>query len=126
MPVMLAVGLGGALGALLRFQMVLALKRADTLFPWGTLLVNVLGSFLIGALWAWFLSRPDTPEWLRVGLMTGLLGGYTTLSAVSLETTLLLEAGAYGPALANVAGNFGLGLLACFGGLMLMRSILAT
>lgn len=126
MPLALAVGLGGATGSLARFYIVLALKRADTLFPWGTLLVNVLGSFLIGALWAWFLARPDTPEWVRVGLMAGVLGGYTTLSAVSLETMLLLESGAYGPALANIAGNFGLSLLACFAGLLLARSILTA
>ncbi|MGH8480847.1 MAG: fluoride efflux transporter FluC, partial [Nevskiaceae bacterium] len=103
----LAVALGGAGGALARFYMVVALKRVDQLFPWGTLLVNVLGSFLIGAVWAWFLDRPATPEWVRVGLMTGVLGGYTTLSSVSLETVLLLESGAYWQAALNVAANLG-------------------
>lgn len=126
MPTVLAVGLGGALGSLSRFYIVVALKRVDAAFPWGTLLVNVVGSFLIGAVWAWFLARPDTPEWVRVGLMTGVLGGYTTLSSVSLETMLMLESGAYWPALANIAANFGLGLLACFAGLLLVRSILAA
>lgn len=121
----LAVGLGGAAGALGRFYLVVAMKRLDTVFPWGTLLVNVLGSFLIGAVWAWFLDRPDTPEWVRVGLMTGVLGGYTTLSSVSLETVLLLESGAYWQAGANVAANFLLGVLACLAALWLCRPLFA-
>ena len=122
----LAVALGGAAGSLARFYMVVALRRIDPLFPWGTLAVNVIGSFLIGAVWAWFLARPDTPEWVRVGLMTGVLGGYTTLSSVSLETVLLLESGAYVTALANVAANLGLGLLACLAALLLCRPMFAA
>jgi fluoride exporter len=117
----LAVALGGAAGSLARFYVVVALRRVDTAFPWGTLLVNVAGSFLIGAVWAWCLARPGTPEWVRVGLMTGVLGGYTTLSSVSLETVLLLESGAYAPAMANIAANFGLGLAACCAGLWAIR-----
>lgn len=121
----LAVALGGAAGALCRFYMVVGLRRFDQAFPWGTLAVNVIGSFLIGAVWAWCLGRPETPEWVRVGLMTGLLGGYTTLSSVSLETVLLVESGAWGPALANVAANVGLGVLACLAGLLLLRPMVA-
>jgi CrcB protein len=121
----LAVALGGAAGSLARFYMVVALKRVDALFPWGTLLVNVAGSFLIGAVWAWFLDRPDTPEWVRVGLMTGVLGGYTTLSSVSLETVLLFESGAWAPAAANVVANLALGVLACLAGLWLCRPLFA-
>ena len=122
----LAVAMGGAAGSLARFYMVVALKRIDTLFPWGTLLVNLLGSFLIGAVWAWFLDRPGTPEWVRVGLMTGVLGGYTTLSSVSLETVLLVESGAWGPAALNVAANLGLGVLACLAALALCRPLFAA
>jgi fluoride exporter len=121
----LAVALGGGAGALARFYLVVAMKRLDTVFPWGTLLVNVLGSFLIGAVWAWFLDRPDTPEWVRVGLMTGVLGGYTTLSSVSLETVLLLESGAYWQAGANIAANFLLGVLACLAALWICRPLFA-
>jgi CrcB protein len=117
----LAVALGGAAGSLARFYLVLALRRIEPLLPWGTLFVNVTGSFLIGAVWAWFLARPDTPEWARLGLMTGVLGGYTTLSSVSLETVLLLESGAYWTAAGNIALNFGLGLAACLAGLWLLR-----
>jgi len=122
----LAVALGGAAGSLARFYIIVAMKRFDTMLPWGTLLVNVLGSFLIGAVWAWFLDRPDTPEWVRVGLMTGVLGGYTTLSSVSLETVLLLESGAYWQAGANIAANFVLGVLACLAALWLCRPLFAA
>lgn len=122
----LAVAAGGAAGSLARYYIVVALKQIDHEFPWGTLLVNVLGSFVIGAVWAWFLDRPDTPEWLRVGLMTGVLGGFTTLSSVSLETVLLLESGAYWPAAANVAANFGAGILACLAALLLFRPLFAA
>ena len=122
----LAVALGGAAGSLARFGLVVALKRVDAQLPWATLLVNVGGSFLIGAVWAWCLARPDTPEWVRVGLMTGVLGGFTTLSSVSLETALLLESGATWPALLNVAANAGLGLLACLAALWLCRPLFAA
>jgi CrcB protein len=126
MQAALAVAAGGALGSLARFYIVVGMKQVDQNFPWGTLLVNVAGSFLIGAVWAWCLDRPDTPEWARVGLMTGVLGGDTTLSSISLETVLLLESGAYWPALANVAANFGLSLLACLAALWLFRPLLAA
>ena len=117
--------MGGAAGSLARFYIVVALKEVDHTFPWGTLLVNVAGSFLIGAIWAWFLDRPDTPEWVRVGLMTGGMGGFTTLSSISLETVLMLESGTYLAALANVAANFGVSLLACLGALLLCRPLFA-
>lgn len=125
MRLALAVALGGAVGSMGRFYIVMALRRIDHSFPWGTLAVNVGGSFLIGAVWAWCLARPDTPEWLRVGLMTGLLGGFTTLSAVSLETVLLLESGAFGVAAANVAANVAVGVLACAAALWLFRPVFA-
>jgi fluoride exporter len=122
----IAVALGGGAGALARFYLVVALRRVDHAFPWGTLLVNVIGSFLIGVIWAWCFARPETPEWLRIGLMTGVLGGFTTLSSVSLETVLLLESGAWWPAVANVAANVGLGVMACLLGLALVRPLLAA
>lgn len=117
----LAVALGGAAGSLARYGLVSLLRRADLSPLWGTLAVNVAGSFAIGAVWAWCLARPDTPDWVRLGLMTGLLGGFTTLSAVSLETLQLLQGGAAGAALANAAANVALGLLACAAGAWALR-----
>ncbi|MBI2382951.1 MAG: CrcB family protein [Gammaproteobacteria bacterium] len=125
MPAVLAVALGGALGSVLRFSTVLWARRFGHEFPWGTLLVNAAGSFLIGVIWAYFLDRPDTPEWLRLGLMTGIMGGFTTLSSISLETVLLAESGAWSAAAVNAAANLGLGLAACAAGLALARPIFA-
>lgn len=121
MPTALAVALGGAAGSLARYALVAGLKRADLAGLWGTLAVNVLGSFAIGAAWAWCLARPETPEWFRLGLMAGVLGGFTTLSAVSLETLQLMQGGAPGAALANAAANIVLGLAACFAGMWALR-----
>ena len=121
MPTALAVALGGAAGSLARYALVAALKRGDLAGPWGTLAVNVLGSFAIGAVWAWSLARPETPEWLRLGLMAGVLGGFTTLSAVSLETLQLLHGGAPAAAFANAAANVVLGLAACCAGFWALR-----
>jgi fluoride exporter len=121
----LAVALGGALGSVLRFYVVLWARRFGPEFPWGTLAVNVAGSFLIGVVWAYFLDRPATPEWVRLGLMTGVLGGFTTLSSISLETTLLAESGAWGLAVGNAVANLGLGILACVLGLALARPLFA-
>ena len=119
MPLWLAVALGGALGSVARWQMSAWLRVQAPGFPWGTLAVNVLGSLAIGFLAGWFAARP-APEWLRLGLITGLLGGYTTFSAFSLDT-LELWRGSAAVALANVAANILLGLGGCLVGLAVAR-----
>lgn len=113
MKAALAVALGGALGSLARYVLGLWLKGFALAFPLATLIVNVLGGFAIGLLAGLSLTRPELPEWLRLGLMTGLLGGFTTFSAFSLETLLLWREGHVAMALANVAANLLLGLAAC-------------
>jgi CrcB protein len=101
------VALGGALGSVARFGCtgLLARLSAATGFPWGTLLVNVSGSFAIGLLAA--LATPDGRAIVagdsRAFLMVGVLGGFTTFSAFSLETLVLARGGALGAAAANVA-----------------------
>ena len=95
----LQVALGGALGAALRFLLGTALARPG--FPVAILGVNVLGSFLMGLLAVWLQQRGLT-GW-QPFLMTGLLGGFTTFSAFSLETMTLIERGAAAQALAYVA-----------------------
>ncbi len=121
---MLAIALGGAAGAVLRFAAVQA--SADLFgraFPWGTLLVNVAGSLAIGALAAWFHERGEN-ELLRAALVVGLLGGFTTFSAFSLETVHLAMTGQGWRALANVAASVLLCVGAAGAGLKLMKFIL--
>ncbi len=104
------VALGGAIGATLRFAAVGALLRLAPGFPWGTVAVNVLGSFAMGVLAVLVLERLPG-GWARLGplLLTGVLGGFTTFSAFSLDTVALLERGRPGAAaayvLASVAGS---------------------
>lgn len=125
MQTVLAVAAGGAAGSVLRYWVVIGLKRVDAGFPWGTLTVNVLGSAAIGALWAYLLARPDSPDWLRYGLMTGVLGGFTTLSAVSMETVVMWQSATPLAAVFNVALNAGLGIAACALALAMFKPVFA-
>jgi fluoride exporter len=114
----LAVALGGAFGSVARFWLsgVIARHFGET-FPWGTLLVNVSGSFAIGFFAT--LTGPDgrwlVPPWFRQPLfMAGLCGGYTTFSSFSLQTLALLQEGEWLPAGANIFGSVFLCLLAAW------------
>jgi len=91
-------------------------------FPFGTLIVNVLGSFLIGLLAGWFAFRPGVPQDMRLFLTTGILGGFTTFSAFSLDAALLIERNAYALAAAYLLGSVTASLVALFLGLALFRS----
>jgi CrcB protein len=123
MPVWLAVALGGAVGSLARYGAGLWTRSLWPGFPFATLLVNVLGSLCMGLLAAYATARPDwSPVW-KLGLMTGVLGGFTTFSAFSIETLALWRDGASSLALLNVGLNLGLALLACAVGLLLGRSL---
>ncbi len=88
----LAVACGGALGALLRFG-VSAWVGAHHVFPWATLTINIAGSFAIGLLWGGYGHAEWFQQWGRMLLVVGLLGGFTTYSAFSLETLNLLQSG---------------------------------
>ena len=125
MPAWITVALGGALGSLARYGLGLWAKAAVPSFPIATLAVNVVGGFVMGALGAYTLARPEFPTWLRVGLMTGVLGGFTTFSAFSLETLNLWREGAVVAATANILLNVFLSLAACGFGMWLARSTLA-
>jgi CrcB protein len=91
-------------------------------FPFGTLIVNVVGSFAMGLLAGYFLLRPGYSPEVRLFLTTGVLGGFTTFSAFSLDTALLVERHAYGLAAAYVAGSVAASIMALFLGLALFRS----
>jgi CrcB protein len=119
------VVLGGSIGAGLRHGVNLAAAHyLGAHFPWGTLAVNVAGSFLIGLLAAWFAFRGDRPltQSLRLFLTTGILGGFTTFSAFSLDFAQLAERGDTMLASGYVVASVILSLLAIFAGLRLVRS----
>ena len=123
MMTFLSVALGGAIGASARFAVNLAAARLfGTGFPVGTLCVNVLGSFVMGVLAVVLLDRASP---LGPFLLTGVLGGFTTFSAFSLDTLMLWERGQPGLALIYVILSVTASLLAVFAGLAIGRSILA-
>ncbi|MEQ8232611.1 MAG: fluoride efflux transporter CrcB [Gammaproteobacteria bacterium] len=118
------IALGGALGAVLRFLVSSGVAAlAGRGFPYGTLLVNVLGSAAIGALYVLLTERlVAAPGW-RAFLVVGLLGALTTFSTFSLETVQLVEAGLAGRAMLNVLLNVVLCVAACALALALMRQL---
>jgi CrcB protein len=116
--------LGGALGALARWGVRVALPSSPGSWPWATLLVNLTGCLLIGVLLAVLLARFPTSPWLRPFLATGVLGGYTTYSAFAVEVVQLIDAGALGMAAAYVVASVLGGVLAVAAGLMLARAAL--
>ncbi len=120
------VFIGGGIGAALRHGVnVSAAAWFGTGFPWGTMIVNVVGSFVIGALTAWFAFRGDAmwTQPLRLFLATGILGGFTTFSAFSLDFALLFERGEIGQGIAYVLASVALSLAAVFAGLFVVRSM---
>ena len=119
----LIVFIGAGIGGALRHGVNVGAARLFGYgFPFGTLIVNVLGSFLIGLMAGWFAFRPGVPQDLRLFLTTGILGGFTTFSAFSLDAALLIERNAYALAAAYVLGSVTAGLVALFLGLALFRS----
>lgn len=104
------VFVGGGIGAALRHGVNLAAERIGLAFPIGTLAVNVAGSFLMGVLVAYFALRSGIDQQVRLLLTTGLLGGFTTFSAFSLETGLLAERDGWWAAALYVGASLALGL----------------
>ena len=103
MTQMMAIAAGGAIGALLRYWTSLAVhSRLGSGFPYGTLMVNVLGSLLMGFLYIWLIERIAGGATLRAFLLIGVLGAFTTFSTFSMETLNLVEGGQLGKALLNV------------------------
>lgn len=126
MQMILAVGAGGALGAILRFFMVGAMTRAlGAAFPWGTLAVNVLGSFVMGVLAAIFMLRFPSLQQAQAFLLTGVLGGFTTFSAFSFDAVRLIEREQIGAALIYIGGSVILSLVALAAGLLIPRSLMS-
>lgn len=123
------VALGGAIGSVARFWLTeIAAKFWGGDFPWGTILANISGSLLIGAIAALPIMGPrDLLGPLgRQFLMVGIMGGYTTFSSFSLQTLTMLQHGHLGKAAANVAGSVVLCLVAVWAGYALAASFSAA
>lgn len=117
---LLAVIVGALVGATLRLGIDALLPHTDEAFPWSTLLINVVGAFALGALVArvW----PTAPDWLRAGLGAGLLGTFTTFSALAVSLVALADAGEWALALLYLVVTMAAGLAAAWAGIALFRA----
>lgn len=121
MLIWIQIAIGGALGALGRYSLTLAIGREiHSVFPWGVFSVNVIGCFFIGLLSVWAMNSPFLTHY-RPLLIIGLLGGFTTFSAFGLETIQLLEAKAWKEAMFYILGTNIAGFAAVFLGMNLSR-----
>jgi CrcB protein len=124
----LYVAIGGGVGSWLRYMTGRLTTAAigpvaASAFPWATLTVNVVGSFAMGLLAGWLARYGEHGEGWRLLLGVGMLGGFTTFSAFSLEFALLVERGTIGTAAAYVAISLAAGFAGLFAGLFLMRAL---
>lgn len=121
---LILVAVGGGLGASIRYGFgIAAVRLFGTGFPVGTLLVNVIGCFLMGVFVELLALRFDGSESLRVFVATGVLGGFTTFSAFSLDFMVLWQRGETGAALGYVGASVLLSLLAIAVGMWLVRTL---
>ncbi len=119
---LLQVALGGAIGASARYlTSVGAMRLMGPGFPWGTLAVNVIGSFLMGVLVVLLAQKGGMKA--APFLMTGILGGFTTFSAFSLDALTIYERGQTGLALTYIVASVVLSLLAILAGVLIMRAL---
>ena len=120
----LLVFIGGGLGASLRHAVnVLCARGLGTAFPWGTFIINITGSTVMGLIAGYLAFKGEASQAWRLFLMTGILGGYTTFSAFSLDAVLLYERSQFGLALFYVLGSVVFSILGLFAGLALVRHL---
>ena len=117
-----SIGIGATVGATCRYYIVvMALQYFDKALPYGTLISNVIGSFIAGLLVVFVLEKLFLSETYRLMLLVGLAGSLTTMSALSIESVEMLSVGNYSQALLNIVLNLGLSLLAASLGVMLAK-----
>jgi fluoride exporter len=120
----LLVFIGGGLGSTLRYLVnVVSGRLLGTAFPYHTFFINITGSTVMGLVAGYFAFRGDASQSWRLFLMTGILGGYTTFSAYSLDAALLYERGEIGLALFYVVGSVVFSIAGLFAGMALMRHL---
>ena len=120
----LLVFVGGGLGASLRHAVnMISARGLGTAFPWGTFIINISGSIVMGLIAGYRAFKGGASQPWRLFLMTGILGGYTTFSAFSLDAVLLYERGEIASALFYVLGSVVLSIAGLFAGLALVRHL---
>ncbi|EEP60483.1 fluoride efflux transporter CrcB [Sulfurihydrogenibium yellowstonense] len=120
----LVIAVGGSIGAILRYLTgVYSAKFFGTWLPYGTLIVNVVGSFILSFFMILFLEKLSLDPLWRLFVAVGFCGSYTTLSSITYETLSIVMDGDYLRALLNVALNFGLSFLSAFAGIVLARML---
>jgi fluoride exporter len=124
--VLLSVAAGGAIGSVTRFLVGIGSAKLFGLgFPWGTLIINLAGSFLIGVFAESFALKWNLPQATQVFLTVGFCGGFTTFSTFSLDSYVLMQRGEFGLAAAYILGSVVLSIAALLGGLYLVRASVA-
>jgi fluoride exporter len=125
MRAVMAVGVAGSIGAIARYGIDgIIVQKSGGSFPWGTFLINISGSFVLGLLFAVLVEgRVAVAPWIRTASTVGLVGAYTTFSTLTLETFRLVEDGSYILAGANAVGSLTLGLVAVYLGVVVGRMV---
>lgn len=120
----LAIGIGGFFGAIARYAVASQISLlTDRSFPYGTLVVNALGSLLLGFLSRFLLEHLIVEEPVRIGLLVGFLGAFTTFSTFSYETVVLLQEGDIIRATINIVSNATICVVLCFIGIQLAKAL---
>ena len=121
MKIILLVGLGSFIGGIGRYLTTLLVQnRFLSTFPYGTMVVNIMGCFMIGVIYG-ISDRGSMPAEWRIFLATGIMGGFTTFSSFSNDTVSMLRDGQYWPAFSYVAISLLIGLAATFSGISLIK-----
>ena len=124
MPVVVGVALGGAVGATSRWLLDrLIEQRTESVFPWSTFTINLTGCFVIGVLVEALVDRHHLPAWIRVGLVVGVIGGYTTFSTFAAEALDLDEIHHIAVSSAYLVASVALGMVAVYAGAVVGRTM---